>query len=52
MMPKVKYLRDKFNQLDIQVDGGIDQTTIDIVGKNGANCIVSGTGIFGAQNRK
>lgn len=47
MMPKVKYLRDKYSELDIQVDGGIDLTTIDIVGKNGANCIVSGTGIFG-----
>jgi len=46
MMPKVTTLRAKYPDLDIQVDGGIDINTIDVVAKAGANCIVSGSGIF------
>ncbi|KAJ3320680.1 hypothetical protein HDV06_005088 [Boothiomyces sp. JEL0866] len=51
MMPecleKVKALRSKFPQLDIQVDGGIDINNIEQVAAAGANVIVAGTGVFG-----
>jgi pentose-5-phosphate-3-epimerase len=34
------------------VDGGIYIHNINIPAENGANCYVSGTGIFGAENPK
>lgn len=50
MMPKVKSLRQRFPSLLIQVDGGIDTSTISIVAEAGANVIVSGSGVFGAPS--
>jgi ribulose-phosphate 3-epimerase len=50
MMPKVKTLRTKYPSLLIQVDGGIDVNTISIVAEAGANVIVSGSGVFGAES--
>ena len=50
MMPKVRILRDRYPELDIQVDGGITVDTVKDASSNGANCIVSGTGIFKAEN--
>ncbi|KAJ3250766.1 hypothetical protein HK103_003180 [Boothiomyces macroporosus] len=54
MMPdcleKVKVLRSKFPQLDIQVDGGIDVSNIEQVAAAGANVIVAGTGVFGHKS--
>lgn len=52
MMSKVKRLRDDYSWLDIQVDGGITLDTIGISAKHGANSFVSGSGIFGAKNKK
>jgi len=46
MMPKVSILREKFPNLNIQVDGGIDTGNVHIVAQAGANCIVSGSGVF------
>ncbi|RKP12134.1 Ribulose-phosphate 3-epimerase-like protein [Piptocephalis cylindrospora] len=43
---KVKELRDRFPQLDIQVDGGLDLNNIGEVAAAGANVIVAGTSIF------
>lgn len=51
MMSKVKDLRERFPDTDIQVDGGITVDTIKEVSSNGANCIVSGTGIFKAKDQ-
>lgn len=52
MMRKVKHLRDEYEWLDIQVDGGISLDTIGISARHGANSFVSGSGIFGAKNKK
>lgn len=50
MMPKVKSLRKQYPNLLIQVDGGVDIKTISIVAEAGANVIVSGSGVFGAES--
>lgn len=50
VMPKLKELRKEFPYLDIQVDGGVSEETIDIVAENGANCIVSGSCVFDSKN--
>ncbi|KAH8277870.1 hypothetical protein KR018_009324 [Drosophila ironensis] len=52
MMPKVKWLRDNYPTLDIEVDGGVGPKTIDCCAKSGANMIVSGTAVVGAPNQR
>lgn len=52
MMPKVKTLREKFPDLNIQVDGGLSPSTIDTAGEAGANVIVAASAIFGSDDRK
>lgn len=46
MMPKVKGLRERFPNLDIEVDGGLSPATIDEAAKAGANMIVAGSAVF------
>lgn len=50
MMPKVEALRQKFPQLNIQVDGGLGKDTVPQAAKAGANVIVAGTSVFTAQD--
>ncbi|KAK9729329.1 RIBULOSE-phosphate 3-epimerase [Basidiobolus ranarum] len=52
MMEKVKTLREKYPNLDIEVDGGLDEKTIGTAAKAGANVIVAGTSIFKAKSSK
>lgn len=52
MMPKVKEARLKFPSLDIQVDGGLAPSTIDIAAQAGANVIVAGSAVYGAKDPK
>ncbi|KAL3532727.1 hypothetical protein ACH5RR_006248 [Cinchona calisaya] len=47
-MEKVRALRKKYPSLDIEVDGGLGPSTIDIAASAGANCIVAGSSVFGA----
>jgi len=48
-MPKVAELRERFPSLDIEVDGGVGPKTIQPCADAGANVIVSGTAVFGAE---
>lgn len=50
MMPKVKFLRAKYPELNIQVDGGLGVATIDVAAEAGANVVVAGTAVFRAAN--
>ena len=46
MMDKVKAIRDINKDIDIQVDGGINDETLQIAKEAGANIFVLGTGFF------
>lgn len=52
MMPKVRWLRDNYPQLDIEVDGGVGPATIEACAAAGANMIVAGTAIIRAENQR
>lgn len=40
----------KYNQLEVEVDGGISDKTIHMAAENGANIFVAGSAVFGAEN--
>ncbi|KAL1077383.1 hypothetical protein V6Z11_D10G091800 [Gossypium hirsutum] len=48
MMDKVRVLRKKYPSLDIEVNGGLGPSTIEMAASAGANCIVAGSSKFGA----
>ncbi|VVC96267.1 ribulose-phosphate 3-epimerase [Leptidea sinapis] len=50
-MLKVKYLREQFPLLNIEVDGGVGPSTIDCCANAGANMIVSGTAVIGSPDQ-
>lgn len=56
MMPKVAKLREEINRrglnCEIEVDGGINEKTIAIAAKAGADVFVSGNAIFSSHDRK
>ncbi|MCJ1341034.1 RIBULOSE-phosphate 3-epimerase [Bachmanniomyces sp. S44760] len=49
-LPKVRALRDKYPELNIEVDGGLSESTVDQAAKAGANVIVAGSAVFGAKD--
>eukprot|EP00891_Asterochloris_glomerata_P005889 jgi/Astpho2/5889/Aster-02384 len=49
-MSKVKALREKFPNLMVQVDGGLSASTIDQAAEAGANVIVAGSSVYGADD--
>lgn len=49
-LPKVAALRERYPELDIEVDGGLGLGTIDEAAEAGANVIVAGSAVFGAQD--
>lgn len=49
-LPKVKALRERYPDLPIEVDGGLSEKTIDQAADAGANVIVAGSAVFGAQD--
>ena len=50
MMPKVEALRKRYPKLNIEVDGGLSDKTIDTAADAGANVIVAGSAVFGAKD--
>lgn len=50
MMDKVKTLRAKYPELNVEVDGGLAADTIETAAEAGANVIVAGTGVYKAQD--
>jgi ribulose-phosphate 3-epimerase len=52
MMPKVKAIRAKYPEMDIQVDGGLSPKTVDSATAAGANVVVAASAIFGSNDRK
>lgn len=51
-LPKVTALREKYPNLNIEVDGGLGLGTIDQAADAGANVIVAGSAVFSAQDPK
>ena len=49
-LPKVSALRQRYPDLDIEVDGGLGPATIDQAADAGANVIVAGSAVFGAKD--
>lgn len=56
MMPKVEKLRAEITRrglaVDIQVDGGVSLKTVEQCAKAGANVLVAGSAVFGAEDPK
>ena len=50
MMPKVEELRRRYPNLNIEVDGGLAEGTINQAAEAGANVIVAGSAVFGAKD--
>ena len=50
MLPKVTTLRQRYPDLNIEVDGGLSEKTIDQAADAGANVIVAGSAVFGARD--
>ncbi len=49
---KIKYLREKYPHIDIEVDGGIKLDNVSKVVEAGANVIVAGSAVFDAPEPK
>ena len=49
-LPKVTTLRKKYPSLHIEVDGGLSEKTVDKAADAGANVIVAGSAVFGAES--
>ncbi|KAI9798976.1 MAG: RIBULOSE-phosphate 3-epimerase [Piccolia ochrophora] len=49
-LPKVKAVREKYPDLNIEVDGGLGPSTVDQAAEAGANVIVAGSSVFGAED--
>lgn len=49
-LPKVEALRAKYPGLNIEVDGGLSEKTAPEAANAGANVIVAGSAVFGAQD--
>lgn len=49
-LPKVKAVRERYADMNIEVDGGVSESTIDQAAEAGANVIVAGSAVFGAKD--
>ncbi len=49
-LDKIRFLREKYPEMEIEVDGGINPETAQEAVKAGANLLASGSAIFNSQN--
>lgn len=49
-LPKVAALRERYPNLNVEVDGGLGVGTVGPAAEAGANVIVAGSAVFGAQD--
>lgn len=49
MLPKIKYIRSRNENILIEVDGGINDVTVKKAVENGANVIVAGSYVFDGE---
>ncbi len=49
-LTKVKEIKERFPHIMVEVDGGVNRETIQICHESGADILVSGTGIFRAED--
>lgn len=52
VLPKIKVLRDRYPELDVSVDGGVDRDTALLAGAQGANLFVMGTSLYKQEDMK
>lgn len=50
MMKKVSWLRQNYPDLDIEVDGGVGPKTVEQCATAGANILVAGSAVYGAED--
>ena len=50
VMPKIEKIRSINSEIDIEVDGGINEETVKIAAKAGANVFVAGSAVFRSEN--
>ena len=51
-LDKVKVIREENPEIDIEVDGGINEQTANMAIEAGANILVAGTALFNSENMK
>jgi len=51
MMAKVQHLRKQFPDVDIELDGGVGPSNIEVCGQAGANRVVCGTALLRSQQK-
>ena len=49
-LEKIRWIRERYPKLDIQVDGGVNRETIAAAYEAGANVIVAGSAVFNAKD--
>lgn len=49
-LTKVKEIKERFPHIMVEVDGGVNRETIQICHESGADILVSGTGVFRAED--
>ncbi|MBE6719486.1 MAG: ribulose-phosphate 3-epimerase [Ruminococcaceae bacterium] len=49
VLPKIEAIRNISSDIDIEVDGGVDYSTVQLAAKAGANVFVAGSAVFGSD---
>ncbi|MBR3149035.1 MAG: ribulose-phosphate 3-epimerase [Eubacterium sp.] len=49
VLPKIEKIREIRSDIDIEVDGGVDFSTVSLAAQAGANVFVAGSAVFGSE---